>query len=290
VLVKTNHNENFENFKKNLRARQNENQISMPHWTRRRNEIVRDALVGSRFDFLRWPSLAEISPAESTEKIYTQCYKTLCQSPDWNSKWFKLTRENKLGRPQDLALDMGTSPILIQHAFHLLHYERCTKVPFLDCDMIFEVGGGYGSFCRLLRAAGFRGLHIIYDLPEVSEVQRLFLRCSGIPELETNAIRERESSGFCLLTDSNLELALNYCEKRSPRLAFVATWSLSEAPIVVRNRLFPRLHRTVVKYLISYEQTWEGLDNDRYFDEFRHNSLVQSWVRSELPGSRYLIA
>jgi hypothetical protein len=69
----------------------------------------------------------------------------------------KLTRDSKLGRPQDFTLDMGTSPILIQHAFHLLHYEDCTKTPFLDCDMIFEVGGGYGSFCRLLEAAGFGG-------------------------------------------------------------------------------------------------------------------------------------
>jgi hypothetical protein len=185
---------------------------------------------------------------------------------------------------------MGTSPILIQHAYHLSHYEYRTKTPFLDCDMIFEVGGGYGSFCRLLRAAGFRGLHIIYDLPGVSEVQRLFLQCSGIPELKTDAIREGGSSGFCLLTDSNLELALDYCEKRSARLGFVATWSLSEAPIVVRTRLFPRLHRIVVKYLISYEPTWDGLDNDRYFDEFRNNSLVKSWVQSELPGSRYLFA
>ena len=197
--------------------------------------------------------------------------------------------ENKLGRPQDLALDMGTSPILIQHAYHLFHYELCTKTPFLDCDMIFEVGGGYGSFCRLLRATGFRGLHIIYDLPEVSEVQRLFLQCSGIPELQTNAIREGVSSDLSL-TNSNLELALDYCEKRSARLGFVATWSLSEAPIVVRTRLFPRLHRIVVKYLISYEPTWDGLDNDRYFDEFRNNSFVKNWVQSELPGSWYSFA
>jgi hypothetical protein len=64
------HDEIFENFKKNLRAHRNEDQISMTHWTRRRNEIVRDAFVGCRFDFLRWPSLAEISPADSAEEAY----------------------------------------------------------------------------------------------------------------------------------------------------------------------------------------------------------------------------
>ena len=91
------HDEIFENFKKNLRAHRNDDQISMPHWTRRRSEIVRDAFVGCRFDFLRWPSLAEISPADSAEQIYSQYYETLCQNPDWNSKWFKLTQRTSWG-------------------------------------------------------------------------------------------------------------------------------------------------------------------------------------------------
>src|SRR5208283_594438 len=40
---------------------------------------------------------------------------------------------------------------------------------------VFEFGGGYGSFCRLLKNAGFGGLHATYDLPHVFHIQRLYL-------------------------------------------------------------------------------------------------------------------
>jgi hypothetical protein len=131
---------------------------------------------------------------------------------------------------------------------------------------------------------------MIYDLPQVSEVQRFFLQCFGLRELTMDTVGNGETNGFCLLTDSNLEQALHYCEERKPRLVFVATWSLSEAPMAARSKLFPRLHRTAVKYLISYQPTWGGLDNETYFDNFCQSNSVGSWVQSELHGSRYLFA
>jgi hypothetical protein len=57
-----------------------------------------------------------------------------------------------------------------------------------DTDCIIEFGGGFGSMCRLVHALGFRGQHIIFDLPPVWALQRYYLRLHGI---------EVDDSGNC---------------------------------------------------------------------------------------------
>ena len=48
---------------------------------------------------------------------------------------------------------------------------------------------------------------------------------------------------FCLLVDEYLDKAFNFFKSSNSRVGFVATWSLSEAPMSVRERLFPRFYR-----------------------------------------------
>jgi hypothetical protein len=284
------HSKVFEDFKKAIADCCSEDLDCMPYWFRRCKQVIEDASVLSRFSFLRWPSFAEISPAEGLETIYAHCYHILRKAPEWGKKWSMLTRETKLGCPQDFSLDLGTSPILVQHAFHLLQYQTMVGVPFIDCHAIFEFGGGYGSFCRLTRAAGFQGVHMIYDLPQFSEVQRLYLSCSGIPEVKLEDLTNGGSrSGFCLITAGNLEKALRYCERWRSNLGFVATWSLSEAPFATRELLFPRLHDLFSKYLITYVDEWSGMDNACYFTRYRRESRNVCWRQADIMGSNYLV-
>ena len=76
---------------------------------------------------------------------------------------------------------------------------------------------------------------------------------------------------FCLLVDEYLDKAFNFFKSSNSRVGFVATWSLSEAPMSVRERLFPRFYQICEQYLIGYQPVWEGNQQCRlffYFSEF----------------------
>ncbi len=57
-------------------------------------------------------------------------YQELRNSRDWSEHWFPLTRETKVGCPKDYDQDFGTSPILVQHAYHLFRYRKSTGKMF----------------------------------------------------------------------------------------------------------------------------------------------------------------
>jgi hypothetical protein len=244
--------------------------------------------IGNRFDFLRWPSLSDFSVPESW--IPPSYCDELRKSPEWSERWFPLTRESKIGTPKDFSRDFGTSPILVQHAYHLLRYETATNKSLLNCDAIFEIGGGYGSFCRLLRNAGFSGLHVIYDLPHISSVQRLYLRLSGLTEVPREEMSQREKHGFCLIADEYLDTAFNFFKSSNIRVGFVATWSLSESPMSVRERIFPRFYPVCEQYLIAFQPAWENINNADYFSAFPTFRPELNWFKEIVPPGFYLFA
>jgi hypothetical protein len=278
------HNEIFKTFLLEMEKSILASGEATEHWRRRCVQIEEDARRRNRFEFLRWPSLTDFSVPESY--VPAECYDTLRQHPDWAARWFPLTRETKVGSPRKFSRDFGTSPILVQHAYHLLRYEAVTGKSLLDCDVVFEFGGGYGSFCRLLKNAGFGGLHAIYDLPHVSHIQRLYLALSGFNEVPKEEIAPRSSHAFCLLTGDDVEGVLSSLS--GAEVGFVATWSLGEAPIAVRQKLFPRLHSVCSKYLIAYEAVWDGIDNIAYFDAFCRSRPELGWRREEKLPNYYL--
>lgn len=280
------HNDIFKTFLLEIEKSTLASDAATEHWRNRCAQIKEDARQRNRFNFLRWPSLTDFSVPESY--VPAECYDTLRQHPDWAERWFPLTRETKLGSPKDFSRDFGTSPILVQHAYHLLRYDTVTRKSFVDCDVIFEVGGGYGSFCRLLKYAGFGGLYVIYDLPHVSHLQRLYLTLSGFLEVPKEEIAPRSSHAFCLITGDDIEGVLKSLVVSGANVGFVATWSLNEAPIAVRQMLFPALHLVCSKYLIAYESVWDGIDNIAYFDAFCRSRPDLDWRREEKLPNYYL--
>lgn len=284
------HNETYRKFLREIEAQSLDETLATNHWIQRCRELKEDARNGSQFDFLRWRSLGDFSVPDAW--IPPVCYLELRNNPEWHRKWFELTRESKIGHPRDFSQDFGTSPILIQHAYHLLTYETVTSRSLLNCEVIFEIGGGYGSFCRLLRNAGFSGLHVIYDLPHISSIQRLFLTLSGLTEVPFDQISKRAEHGFCLITSQYLDDAFNFFISSNSRVGFVATWSLSESPMSVRERIFPRFHGVCEQYLIAFQPAWENINNFEYFSAFPVQRPNLKWWRlqiSMLP-SWYLFA
>ncbi|MER8677031.1 MULTISPECIES: hypothetical protein [unclassified Mesorhizobium] len=289
-----NHDEMYRRFLNDLDISLVDQKSTMGFWQQTCEAIKKDAITGSRFDFLRWPSLGVFSVPESS--VGPTCYSELRASTDWESKWFNLTRDCMVGTPRNFSRDFGTSPILIQHAYHLYRYEAATGRSLIDCDVIFEIGGGYGSFCRLLRNHGFRGKHIIYDLPHVQSVQRLFLSMCGAKELSaSDTIRNSAEHGFCLVSDPGLDEAFQLLKSANLRVAFVATWSLSEMPISARERIFPRLHEVCDRYLIAFQHefinltdTRHNIPNAEYFDTLRSERPELEWHIQDINPEFYL--
>jgi hypothetical protein len=275
------HEKIYRRFLQELEEISIDERLVTPHWRQRCQQIKEDARIGNRFDFLRWPSLDDFSVPESW--IPPVWYDELRRNPEWDGRWLRLTRESKIGSPKDFSRDFGTSPILVQHAYHLLRYETATNKFLLNCEAIFEVGGGYGSFCRLLRNSGFKGLHIIYDLPQMASIQRLYLNLSGFSEVPGERMsQQRNEHRFCLITDDYLDNAFNFFKSNNIRVAFVATWSLSETPMLVRERIFPRFHQVCEQYLIAFQPAWETISNVEYFDAVRLCRPELNWHKEDV--------
>ena len=283
------HDKIYKRFLQELDASLIDERLAMSFWRQTCEEIRKDALIGNKFEFLRWPSVSVFSVPESS--VAPECYNQLRGSAEWDGRWYNLTRDSMVGTPRNFSRDFGTSPILVQHAYHLLRYETATGKSLLDCDAIFEVGGGYGSFCRLLRNSGFKGLHVIYDLPHISSIQRLYLTLSGFSEASPGEMITQLSNGhrFCLITDDYLDNTLNLFKSNNIRVAFVATWSLSEMPMSARERIFPRFHPVCEQYLITFQHEYinlnnveYNLNNVEYFETVRLSRPELNWKREDV--------
>jgi hypothetical protein len=232
-------------------------------------------------EFLRWPSFQDFSIREFW--VFAPWYDALCADEKWEKRWFNLTREVKLGHPHDFSHDLGTSPLLIQHAYHLKLYEDWTRRSLTDSDIIVEFGGGYGSFARLLRNAGFNGCHIIYDLPHVLEIQRLFLSLLGADIIGLAQAPERRNHRICLTSDADLNSIADLLASCPGKMTLVATWSVSETPLNVREQVLGRLRDRFDHFLIAYQDRWEEIDNCGYFARMRASRSDLSWHEAEIP-------
>lgn len=281
------HDEIYRLFMLELQSSYLKDDVATPLWSKVCAAIQQEAQTGNKFEFLRWASLNDFSVPE--EWVPDICYATLRKSSSWSTKWFPLTRETKVGRPKDFSKDFGTSPILVQHAYHLLQYEEATSSSLVDCDVIFEVGGGYGSFCRLLKNAGFGGLHIIHDLPHVLAIQRLYLGLSGYDEAPHITDYEPGGHRFCLVTEETLDRAVGALASSGLRVAFVATWSLSEFPLAARERVLSPFLDICSRYMIAYQPDFMGINNVEYFNDVQRRRPQLQWKKREtLPPSSYL--
>lgn len=269
----------FGEFAKRLTALELPDSAS-PHWRGRCEAMVEAVMTKPLEDFLVWSN--DVSICEYNDS-FKKWHAELKADPYW-PRWQKLTRKSR-EKDHVLSVDAGATPITVQHAYHLKKFEEWTKTKFWeDVDLIVEVGGGYGNFARMLWLDGYRGGHGIIDLPHVREIQTLFLdRLDGVGR-DTFLWTEED-----LGEDVFQSLTRGFRE--FDRIAFVATWSLSETPMSFREKLFPALHEHCTKYLIASQWTydWTGsdpeqqkYDNQQYFEQFMKDA-GGTWVVRPVP-------
>ena len=274
----------YEIFRKNIAALNAVDDKTASEQWRKRCSLISERATRNMDEFLLWTEDLYLTGLPRNEAV---ALDALRRSPQWADRWERLTRKSQYGGPRSSPLDDGATSVTIQHAHHLLVFEQQTGRRLTDdCDVVVEVGGGFGNFARTLREDGFRGAHIIIDLPHVREFARLYLSLSGLPVTDKPEL----ISGACLLTTGDIEEMLQLVAGK--RVAFVATWSLSEAPMSLRDRLFPALHQSCVAYLIAsqWDHQWEGIDNRDYFAGFMEKSGAL-WQALPVPGDpeeRYL--
>jgi hypothetical protein len=132
-----------------------------------------------------------------------------------------------------------------------------------DLDTIFEFGGGYGSMCRLAWNLCFRGRYLILDLEPFCSLQAYYLSTLGIPQFKEYP--PILGGGFHSST-SSVEIDSLFAGESGKSL-FIANWSLSESPTSVRDEVAP-IVKCCDYFLISFQTTFDGIDNEIYFSEF----------------------
>mgnify|MGYP001605082924 CR=1 FL=1 len=229
-------------------------------------EFKRYAFFYDPRTFLRWRVV------ERTMFVVDQIYipnelHALRASGDWEQLWKAAIIEQNVGCPTPSPHLFTTSGNLIHHAYHLLKLREAVGVNFDRIETVFEFGGGYGSMCRLLRRVGFHGDYVIYDLPEMTLLQKFYL----------SALEMSFSAGNTCLINALSELGEVITQRADHKKSlFIATWSLSETPIPLRNQILS-LVKEFDYYLFCYQPHFDNVDNIEFFERYADQRCEVEW-------------
>lgn len=235
--------------------------------------------------FLRLPPIART--LHSRQRSAAPRYLArLLSSPRFTPAMHLALTESPIGKPLVHPHYPLSSPLLVQHAYHLVQLLEHTDFELAQARRIVEFGGGYGSFYRLLRNLGYRERYLICDLPVMCALQRFYLR--NLFPTEPGA--GPPSNLQWLSGDASASLEREMSQELSPSL-FVATWSLSETPLEVRARIAPLLSKFDY-VLFAYQRAFGTYDNVGYFGQLKDSLPQFRWYTAECQAFRnnfYLI-
>lgn len=244
------------------------------YWRDRQRAMAEMARTKPLEEFLSW----SVDLHYHDEVFFRRWYEDLVTRPDWKARWEPLSRALPWGKPHAFPPDAGTTPVTLQHAYHLMRYETTQRCRFVaDLDLVVEVGGGYGNFARMLRTDGFSGEYVVVDLPVTQVFQRAYLALSNV------AAR--------LVTEDRLDTV----DVAGRRVGFVSTFALSETPLAFRAKVRPLLD-AASKVLLAVQWPSHKMENDVsneiYFGDVARSSRLTFWAEpiAHFPGHMYLFA
>lgn len=252
-------------------------------WNEKRARLRQLVLARDPFDFLRWDVIRTTMVKRGREPV-THELRHLQRRPNWKLRWRPALRESTIGRPRPFYLYPRSSGTLIHQAYHLCRFEEATGLPLTTVPFVVEFGGGYGSMCRLLHQLGFAGTYVIFDLPEVSALQRFFLRHLDIPVFKGENQDRASLRGVFTTSDlGNLKFLLR--SRPTGQAAFIATWSLTEAPVELGTMILSEVV-SFDAFLFGYKERFEAIDNVRFFSEWRSTLSDHTWHEFPIPHLR----
>lgn len=253
---------------------------STNEWQKNQLELKELICTGEIDNFLNWEIIKKT--------MFTNCnyeeFKSLYSSQHWKLIKKGLV-EDTVGAPKKFHSFPYSSGNLLHHGYSLLQLLNFIgNDEFNKIGSVFEFGGGYGSFCRMMVRvnAGIKQ-YTIYDFEIFRCLQEYFLTAIGL-KLPVNSENLVEDSPGVYLISGNLDIMAN-------QDLFVALWSLSECPLELRKKITVLIAKS--KYaLLAYQREFGGIDNIGFFNELHRNLPQFNWKNyesRELPGNYYLI-
>ena len=232
-----------------------------------------DARARDPSEFLQWPVVAATMNAQGSYIDLEFDY--LRSGANWRQARHALS-ETRFGGAMPYWRHPWTSSNTIHHCYHLTRFANETGLTVNDFAAVLEFGGGYGNLCRVARRLGFSGEYAITDLAQFQTLQRMYLSATA-----TKAT---------LLTPKAVDSWL--ARHGAGDALFIATWSLSEAPLADRaiTAELPRFKAA----LIAFQRSFEGVDNVSFFGDLKaqleptHNCTVTEI--EHLQGNFYIFA
>jgi len=136
-------------------------------------------------------------------------------------------------------------PTTMNRMIAMTHFVVCGWTPekLSKLDKIVELGGGIGEMCDIAYRLGFKGEYKIFDFPELNQIQSYYMSELG----NDKAVFASELED---ISDADL---------------VIGTWSFTEMPIDLREKLMERLGKSK-NWLIAYSNKIFDLDNKRYIE------------------------
>lgn len=259
-------------------------------WAQNMNRLRALVLDDDPKIFLSWDVIRQTMVVESAPYI-RQELRYLQGLENWKGRWRRAIFESKIGCPWPFFPFPRSSGNLIHHGYHLAKYEEKTGTKVNEHGCVLEFGGGYGSMCRLFHNLGFNGKYIIFDLPHFSALQAYYLKSLDIPIHSPSSFQAARSGVVCISNMEELARLMPECHEGRGAM-FVATWSLSETPISLRDQIVS-LPARFKSFLVAYQDRFGEVDNLAYFEKWKHrfDSKIEwrQWHIEHLPNNYYLI-
>ena len=195
-------------------------------------ELKKQFQVNDPRIFLHWEIIQKTMFIRYAPYIFKEL-SFLKSSKYWQKRWKHAIKESPFGHPAPYIFYPKSSANLIHHTYHLAQFEEKMNVNLDEIDFIVEFGGGYGSICRLFFNLNFKGKYIIYDLPYFVQLQEYYLKNLNLPVLSVNEFNHTEYGIICTSDLAVLDKIIK--EYNGNQNLFIATWSLSEAPLDIRD-------------------------------------------------------
>ncbi len=187
----------------------------------------------------------------------------------WESKWKEAVIESPVGNPKPCEEYPQSSYNLLFQAWTLSHFLAVTECDLEGIDTIFEFGGGYGCMCRLIHRLGFSGKYTSFDLPPLLELQEYYL--SRTVEGRISYLSDAEEFTEQLVGEQGKSI-------------FMACWSISEAPVSLRDEILNAVCNNTDYIFISFQTQHGGFDNMAIFKEFVDRATNYEWVFRRVPN------
>ncbi len=240
--------------------------VGTSSWENNRKVLCNLILNYDINNFLNWGVIQKTMFFEAPEVEYKKVAT--------NEKLINSIKESKIGNPKPYFLNKETSGNLIHHAYSLSYF---LDVSTLDSiNRVIELGGGYGSMCRLFRNMQYKGEYIIFDLPEFCALQEFYIGSINKDYLNNTVFT------------SDVDYFKNI--KQGKGILLIATWSLSEMPLHLRDLLLKYINFDYC--LIAFQSNFEDIDNIKYFNNFKNiykNINFKLIPIKHLPENFYII-